>query len=169
MDEQVVFDDLVRTYTDRVRGYFWHAWRLSEADADELTQEAFLEVWRALPGFRSECSVLWWILRICRRMAWRYVRRQQIRSFFGLRSNAPLEHEAADERLGATLEARSEIRALICAMKRLTATDRELIYLHYVEDLKEPEMAEILEINRHTLHTRLNHARRRLHRLFRAS
>ncbi len=166
MDEQERFDQLVTTCSERVRGYFWHAWRFSETEIDDLTQETFVMAWRGLSGFRGESTLLWWVLQIARRIAWRYVKKRQMRSFFGLRSSPPLEHEATDERLVSTLETRSEIRALASVMKMLVPAQRELIHLHYMQGFTESEMAEFLGINRHTLHTQLNNARTRLHTLF---
>jgi RNA polymerase sigma factor (sigma-70 family) len=45
----------------------------SRADQEDLSQEIFLAVWRALPAFRGEASVRTWLYRIAHKVAltWR--------------------------------------------------------------------------------------------------
>jgi RNA polymerase sigma-70 factor (ECF subfamily) len=47
-------------------------WRMAShlvapGEADDVTQEVFLQVWRSLPGFRGESSARTWLLTIARR------------------------------------------------------------------------------------------------------
>jgi len=47
-------------------------WRMAShlvapGEADDVTQETFLRVWRALPGFRGDSSARTWLLTIARR------------------------------------------------------------------------------------------------------
>ena len=47
-------------------------WRMAShlvapGDADDVTQETFLQVWRSLPGYRGDASARTWILTIARR------------------------------------------------------------------------------------------------------
>jgi RNA polymerase sigma-70 factor (ECF subfamily) len=64
-----------------VRESYRDAWllcrHLSDAQsADDLTQETFLRVQKALPGFRSDASVKTWVLSIARRTCADAIRRQ---------------------------------------------------------------------------------------------
>src|SRR5438309_354898 len=44
--------------------YAYHLLRHSE-DADDVKQETFMRAFQAISGFRSECSLRTWLLRIC--------------------------------------------------------------------------------------------------------
>ena len=50
------FNEIVREYSERV---YWHVRRFVNCheDADDLVQEVFLKIWRALPSFREESGL----------------------------------------------------------------------------------------------------------------
>jgi RNA polymerase sigma-70 factor (ECF subfamily) len=59
-------------------------WRLAahlvgREDADDVTQEVFLRVYRALPGYRGEASARTWVLAIARRTCADVIRRTRRR------------------------------------------------------------------------------------------
>ena len=45
------------------------AYAFSAADREDLFQDIFLAVWRALPGFRGDSSVRTWLYRIAHNVA----------------------------------------------------------------------------------------------------
>lgn len=68
-----------RAFSILVRATQADVWRLcdllgSPADPDDLTQETFLRVYKALPKFRGESAVRTWILSIARRVCVDHVR-----------------------------------------------------------------------------------------------
>jgi RNA polymerase sigma-70 factor, ECF subfamily len=65
-------------------------WRLAahlvgSSEADDVTQDVFLQAWRALPNFRAESSGRTWLLSIARRACVDAVRRQSRRRRLGAR------------------------------------------------------------------------------------
>src|SRR5262245_21988526 len=83
------FARLVAAHRDRA----WRlAWRLLVGDAaaaDDVTQDALVRAFRALPGFREESKLETWLYRIVVRQAHSYRRWRALRDFW----NAP----AADD------------------------------------------------------------------------
>ena len=57
------FNFVVKTYNQRL---YWHIRRLvvNHDDADDVLQNTFLKVWRALPNFRSDANIYTWLYRI---------------------------------------------------------------------------------------------------------
>jgi RNA polymerase sigma-70 factor, ECF subfamily len=55
------------------------AYLVDEASADDLTQETYLRVFRALPSFRGESSARTWLLSIARRVCMDELRRRSRR------------------------------------------------------------------------------------------
>jgi len=66
--DETAFEDLVREH--RVEVYrLAHRLTGSHADADDLAQEAFLRVFRALPRFRGESAFRTWLIRVVLNLA----------------------------------------------------------------------------------------------------
>jgi RNA polymerase sigma-70 factor (ECF subfamily) len=100
-------DELTRLFLaarDGDRTALLHAIRTSQAevwrvanhhvgpdDADDVTQDAFVRAWKALPAFRGDSSARTWLLSITRRACADQVRRNVRRR----RLSARLEHRAS--------------------------------------------------------------------------
>ena len=162
-----LYQQLVQQHSAALYAYFAGNWRFSRAECEDLMQEAYLEAWRGLEGYRQEGSLLAWAFTICRRLAWRHVKsRPQMASLDAEDADpAWLKEEGAC--LKGELEYRSESRFLWKMLERLNEHDQEILYLHYYQSLTEKQIAQILDVNEHTLHTRLNNARRKLRELCR--
>jgi RNA polymerase sigma factor (sigma-70 family) len=62
--DQGAFEALYRRHVRRVFGVIWRLVGGVEARAEELTQEAFLRAWQALPGFRGDSAFSTWLHRL---------------------------------------------------------------------------------------------------------
>ena len=58
------FEQLYRRHVRRVHGVIWRLVGGVEARAEELTQEAFLRAWQALPRFRGDSAFSTWLHRL---------------------------------------------------------------------------------------------------------
>src|SRR5205807_4760918 len=60
-------DAFGQVYAEHERHVFRYAYHLlgSREDADDVKQETFLRAFRAIAGFRADCSMRTWLLRIC--------------------------------------------------------------------------------------------------------
>lgn len=127
------------------------------ADAEDVVQEVFLSVHRALPLFRGESRLSTWIYRIAIRAALEHRAKR--------RQSEPIEPLANDlagpsEEDGHVL--RDQTRRLLAAMDRLSAEHRTVLSLFAVEGLSHKEIAEILGVVEGTVWSRLNAARKQL-------
>jgi RNA polymerase sigma factor (sigma-70 family) len=79
------FERIVRLYQEQV---YWLVRRmvLDHDDANDLTQETFIKVWKNLPDFRGESSLFTWIYRIATNEALVFLRKKRIRAAFRLGS-----------------------------------------------------------------------------------
>ena len=59
----LVFNQLVRKYPSKV---YWHVRKMmvDHDDADDLTQDVFIKVWKHLSTFRQDAALFTWIYRI---------------------------------------------------------------------------------------------------------
>ena len=91
--------------------------------AEEVTQDIFLKLWRALPLYDGRAAVSTWLYAICLRVAAR--RRRSARS--GIRRWLALDSEGADridESMAASQERTLEHQQEQTALEKLLATSR---------------------------------------------
>jgi RNA polymerase sigma-70 factor (ECF subfamily) len=67
-DNEARFAELMESYAGPIRR-LCGAYTASAADREDLCQDIFLAVWRALPGFRGDASVRTWLYRIAHNVA----------------------------------------------------------------------------------------------------
>lgn len=154
--DEGAFRRLVEKYQDRA---FETALRIvrSREDAQEATQEAFLRVWRALPGFRSESRFSTWLYRIVTRCALDAVRsrrRRQEREI-GVEPEILASH-AAPERSGLPV---TDLMRLHTVLGKLDARKRAVVTLHYMLQQSIAEIAETLAMPEGTVKTSLHRSR----------
>ena len=129
---------------------------------EDLAQEVFLRLHRALPHFRNQAKVSTFLFRIVTNVVndeWR--RRQQSRRMVEIDEETQvLVHPgAAPDEL---LEQRDFRSALSEAMLAMPLPDRTILTLHYQEGRKYEEIADILDVPMGTVKTKLFRARERL-------
>ncbi|MFC8597838.1 RNA polymerase sigma factor [Isoptericola sp. NPDC057191] len=140
----------------RVQAYLW---RHTDPDtAQDLLSETFLVAWRRLDDVPA--PALPWLLVVARnlvRNAHRAARRRRTLDdeLASLAASAPLA-EAAPEALAV------ERDALLGALARLSAREREAILLVAWDGLAPPDAADVAGCSTATFHVRLHRARRRL-------
>ncbi len=149
------FAEILRENEERIFNMvYWHIGNYE--DAQDLTQDIFLAVYRNLPKFRGEAKVSTWIYRIALNRIRRYLRRQRFRKLL-----VPLEtlrgHPTQDP---PTLP--PAYQALHRHLRQLPEPFRTVIILFYFENLSIREIAETLGVAEGTVKSRLNRARQML-------
>lgn len=156
LDFQHVYGEFhakIHRYLDRLVG---------PTDAEDVAQETFAKVSRALPRFREDSSLSTWIYRIATNAA---CDRLRSRSSHGVR-DVPLDEHPAVEDKGPGADqrlARREMNDCIDAyVARLPASYRSVVILSEHEGLTNKEIAETLGVTLDTVKIRLHRARARL-------
>lgn len=125
------------------------------AQAEEVTQEAYLEVWRTASRFDpTRGSVLSWLMTIGHRKAVDRVRSAEAssrRETTYHQQNHAVDHDTTADAAHASLEAR-RVRA---ALEQLTEIQREAIELAYFGGYTHTEVAALLDLPVGTAKTRI--------------
>ena len=125
------------------------------AQAEEVTQEAYLEVWRTASRFDPDRgSAVSWLLTIAHRKAVDRVRSAEAstrRDATYHQQNQPIDHDATAEAAQASLEAR-RVRG---ALATLTPVQREALELAYFGGYTHTEVASMLDLPVGTAKTRI--------------
>lgn len=134
------------------------------AEAEDLAQEAFLRLHRALPGFRGESSIATWLYRTTTRLAIDHLRRERLkrRIFFFRRTEEgeDLIEQVADQRRGpeGELQERQAMRRLRRALGLLSPRQRAVFVLRHHEGLPLQEIARLLDLETGTVKSHLHRA-----------
>lgn len=140
-----------------------------DAEAEDALQDAYLDTYRHLGGFRGESQLGTWLVRIVANHALMRLRRQKrdrvVLPFDAARGEgrgAGLENEIADPRAESPKDStlRAEIRRILeRRIDELPVTFRTVFVLREVEGLSVEETAECLGVPAATVRTRLFRAR----------
>lgn len=168
-EEQAAF--LERAIESYGKATYNFAYRLTgnEADARDLTQDAFIRVYRAWRSFQPGTSFLSWIYRIVTNLYRDELRRRKGRfqeeipednvpqAFGGQR---PLAVTPVDDYVEGQLS-----EPLSRALERLSPEQRQVIVLADLEEYSYQEIADIMGCSIGTVRSRLHRARALLRRL----
>ena len=136
----------------------------SQALAEDVTSEVFLDVWRQAHRFEARSAVTTWLLAIARYKALAELRR---------RAEPPWDEESMDasdpaDDPEATFAIKHRGEILRNCLTRLPPRHREIIDLVYYHEKSVQEAADILGVPGNTVKTRMFHARKKLSELLEA-
>jgi len=160
------FDEIVHRYRRiiyRMAYYFTH----NCEDADDISQEVLLKVFRSLSGFRGSSTFDTWLWRITTNTCLDHLRQQtgiealDTSSYTSYKYSAGICRELPDSSMEM-----AELRSVIFkAVGRLPDKQRAAFILRHYEDLSLDEIARTLTCAVGTVKANLFHARRNLREL----
>jgi RNA polymerase sigma factor (sigma-70 family) len=136
---------------DHYRFLFRSAWALtgSRAMAEDAVQDCYTNAWKCREQLRDASLARPWLFQIMRRSIFRYLTPREI-----VQDTEAVEQEmpAADDGLDDRLD-------VVRALGRIAPVHREVLVLHYFDDMPTAQIAEALEIAPGTVLSRLARAR----------
>jgi len=170
--DEHAFNQLVRQYERRVFGLLLRLIGRRD-EAEDLAQEVFVQVFKAIGSFRGESKLSTWIFRIAINLSknrTKYLARRRADSqdhFDGISEEVSLEG-AKEGTLSAIdrpddLVSGMQLEAIVeRAIAELEPEFREVLILRDVEDLTYEEIAEITGLADGTVKSRIHRARSQL-------
>lgn len=126
---------------------FAHAARMLGADraeAEDVTQEALLKLWRIAPDWRAgEAQVTTWLYRVTANLC---IDRMRRRRRAGPALDAIPEPEDDSPSAAQAMQDRARAEALQGALDQLPERQRQAVILRHIEGLANPEIAQIMDI-----------------------
>jgi RNA polymerase sigma-70 factor (ECF subfamily) len=120
-------------------------------DAEDITQEVFLKLYKCNTRFDADENVKAWLIRVCINQS-----KSLLRSAWKTRKTDYIEYAAAAQSLpGDCFE-------LCDYVNSLKPKYRTVIYLYYYERYSVKEIAEIMRVRQSTVTTQLGRARKQL-------
>jgi len=171
--ELKAYDELVTIHRGKIYSMIYNMLN-NQADAWDLTQEAFIKAWKALPKFEARSKFSTWLYRIAHNVVYDHMRKKKISSAGEFNDEVmadatieptarttPRESISPDKQLQ-----NSELGIKIKdAMEKLSIEHRQVIILREVEGYDYKEIAEMTDSSLGTVMSRLFYARKKLQSL----
>jgi RNA polymerase sigma-70 factor (ECF subfamily) len=152
------FEILIKRYLKDIYSFSYH-FSKSQAEAEDITQETFVKIWKNLSKFDGKKKFKTWIFSIAKNTAIDYFRKKRSVpfSFFDneetgetfadtVKDEMPLQDELAELSL---MKDKLDI-----AIKKLPAIYKNIIFLRYTEDLTFEEISEAYDESINTVKSR---------------
>jgi len=169
--DEAAWEELVRQHTRQVYGLCFR-FTNSTQEAQDLTQEVFLRVFKTIKTFRSaEGSFGTWLARVTRNLLIDHYRRtRQQRITDSIEDQLPVLEQVGTTgaaRPDQALAGREASEILQATLQKLSPDLREAVILRDLQEMEYREIADVLDIPEGTVKSRINRGRAELARLLR--
>ena len=168
--DETAFRFLVDNYQDRVFntaiGIVQNA-----ADAEDVAQEVFIQVYRSIHQFKGESKLSTWLYRITTSRALDLLRSRKSKKRFGFLqrlfgdTNEPLLELPDFNHPGVALEKKENAARLFKAIARLPENQKAAFTLHKLEDLSYQQISEILQTSVPAVESLMHRAKQNLRKM----
>ncbi|MEO0556144.1 MAG: sigma-70 family RNA polymerase sigma factor [Bacteroidota bacterium] len=149
------FNQLVRKYQERI---YWHIRKMviDHDDADDIVQDVFVKVYKAIGKFREDAQLFTWIYRIATNECLTFLNKKKRRFFL------PIGDVEAE--LNNKLDTSSDLdgdqiqKKLQKALLKLPAKQRLVFNMKYYDEMKYEEISEITNTSVGALKASYHHA-----------
>ena len=166
--DTAAFGELVRRYQDRLYNTVYRLVDNAE-DAADVVQDAFLNAYQSLDGFKGDSLFFTWLYRIAVNTAISQKRKQRVLLSIDAGRNGATTVQPLDEseysRPGHALERAEQDQRVHRALQQLSQEHRTVLILKDMEGQKYEEMADVLGVPIGTIRSRLHRARAELREL----
>lgn len=146
------YEQVVQKYAQTVTGVC--VMRLQNfADAEDCFQNTFVRLYTKAPDFKDENHLKAWLIRVAVNECNNYIRKNRRSTF--IEDVSAADFISYEDKNDASW-----------ALMRLHSPYREVLYLHYCEQYKVSEIAEILKKKPNTVKTLLKRGREKLREIY---
>ncbi len=127
------------------RPVYWHVRRIviNHDDANDVTQEVFLKIWKNIFQFRKESKLFTWIYRIATNEALIFIKRKKRRTIFSMDNfNESLIDSISDDNYFNGDEIQEKLQR---AIMQLPEKQKLVFNMKYFDELKYEEISGILK------------------------
>jgi RNA polymerase sigma factor (sigma-70 family) len=143
----------------------------SAEDAEDVTQEAFIQVFESVGSFKSECKFSTWVYRITVSKAMDHIRKKKrkkrfafIQSLYG-KNDKPVIDPPDFFHPGVSMENKENAAVLFKAVEQLPPNQKSAFVLNKVEGLSYNEIGEVMKITESAVDALLHRAKANLKKI----
>lgn len=145
----------------------------NEADAEDITQEVFLKIYRNIEKCEGKQSIKTWAYTITYNTCIDEIRKRKGKNNISLDNNIEGDDNSYNFEIASneptpenTLISKEYFKEIENAVNKLSEVNKTLIYLRDIKGLSYNEISEIMSINIGTVKSKLNRARLALKKMF---
>ncbi|MCR6109774.1 sigma-70 family RNA polymerase sigma factor [Bacillus sp. A301a_S52] len=156
-EREHIIDQLMHDYGDAIL-HLAYTYVKNRSTAEDLTQEIFIKCYEKLPQFNQKATIKTWIYRIASNHCKDYLRSWHYRKITinnKIWDYIPCQSPYVEDEIMR----KSEGHSLTYAVTNLPIKYREIVFLHYYEELPLAEISKITNVNMNTIKTRLKRAK----------
>lgn len=156
---------LVIQYEKRLMAYIRKVSQISQEEAEDILQEAFIKIWKNLLSFDTSMKLENWIFRIVHNETISFLRKK---TSFGKTKTVELKDEfvsASEENEKNNVELENLPAIITRILPLLKLEYRDVLILKYIEEKSYEEISDILKIPEGTVAIRLNRAKKAFKKL----
>jgi RNA polymerase sigma-70 factor (ECF subfamily) len=163
------FKELVEEFQDRVYNTVLGFLKNSE-DAEDISQEVFIEVFNSIDNFQGKSGLSTWIYRIAVNKSLELIRKRKRKKRFAFLKSLFLTDENYVEipdwvHPGVQLERKEQASVLFKQLDKLPENQKVAFTLHKIEGLSYREIEEVMSLSRPAVESLMFRARKNLTKL----
>lgn len=139
--DESAFNKIVRKYQQLI---YWQTRRMlgSHLDADEVTQEILIVLYKKLNTFKFNSSLSTWVYKITSNRTLNYIRKQKLRYFIGV-DDENVVNISSDNDIVKETEDKEKLEILENLLQKLPVKQREVFIYRKFDSLSYEEISEI--------------------------
>lgn len=136
------FNEIVRKYQKRI---YWHARQMlgNHLDADEVTQEVLIVMYKKLRSFNFQSNLFTWIYRIVTTRSLNQIRKRKIKNFFSIDDVNPEVDLKSNVDIVGDLVNREKLDKVNKVLEKLPVKQRQIFVMRNFEQLSYEEISQI--------------------------
>ncbi|MCF6271560.1 MAG: RNA polymerase sigma factor [Melioribacteraceae bacterium] len=157
---EIAFKKLVDKYSKKI---YWHARGMlnNHFDADEVTQEVIIVLYKKLNTFNFNSNLYTWIYRVTSTRTLNYIRKKKVKEFFSI-SDGKFDNIASENDIQNSFEKIDEVRRIEKVLQKIPVKQREVFIMKNFDELTYKEISEITGKSIGGLKANYFHALRRI-------
>lgn len=169
--DEYAFTCLVKAYQDKIYSLAYYVTK-NHQDAEDVTQEVFLKLWRSLDSYRADATVQVWIMQIAKHACFDLLRKRKrtaTESMYLEQDGEWVERPLADtdpksnpDEAILTEERRKTVAR---ALMSLPPEHRELLTMRYINGLSYEQITQVLGEPAGTVRSRMFRAKKSLKKI----
>lgn len=149
------FNKIVKENHEKVYSLFRGMVQTHE-EADDLTQETFIKVYKNLNKFEGNSKMFTWIYRIAVNTGINYLRRKKVKNYLGLEN---VDLRADEEKKDLSEQTKAMLQK---AIKKLPVKQQMVIILRSLQEMSYRDISQIMNISVNSAKVNYSHALKNL-------
>lgn len=168
--DESAFRELVETHKDRIYNTALGIVQNAE-DAEDVAQEVFIQVYRAIHNFKGESKLSTWLYRIATTRSLDLLRSRKSKKRFGSLTRLFGENNEPDVEVpdfnhpGVALDQKENAARLFKAISQLPDNQKTAFTLHKMEELSYQEVSEVMGTSVAAVESLMHRAKQNLRKI----